>query len=106
MAKCAAWPASCIRVVSAVFPLPIAAGSAREVKLVVEGCQVPSGFFHARRGLDSRVRAQGIYHSTREEVALDGMFCFQKHKEPTYKGGTNVPVTKTVGIFSFSFQNI
>ena len=50
LAKCAACPASCIKVVSAVFPLPTARGSAKLVKLVVAGCQVLSALRHAGWG--------------------------------------------------------
>mmetsp|Transcript_2766 Transcript_2766/g.5802 ORF Transcript_2766/g.5802 Transcript_2766/m.5802 type:complete len:252 (+) Transcript_2766:242-997(+) len=42
LAKCAAWPASCIRVVRAVSPEPTAEGSARLVKWATLGCQDPS----------------------------------------------------------------
>ena len=41
-AKWAAWPASCISVVRAVCPDPIADGSASDVKCVTVGCHVPS----------------------------------------------------------------
>jgi len=49
-AKCAACPASCMSVVRAVLPEPTAAGSAREVKFVVLGCQLPSPLTHAGWG--------------------------------------------------------
>ena len=50
LAKWAAWPASCINVVSPVSPEPTAAGSASEVKCVTVGCQLPSGRTHAGCG--------------------------------------------------------
>mmetsp|Transcript_32910 Transcript_32910/g.83851 ORF Transcript_32910/g.83851 Transcript_32910/m.83851 type:complete len:201 (-) Transcript_32910:630-1232(-) len=50
LAKCAAWPASCMRVVRPVRPEPIAAGSAREVKCVTVGCHEPSALTHAGCG--------------------------------------------------------
>ena len=51
LAKWAACPASCMRVVSPVSPEPTAAGSASEVKWVTVGCHVPSGFCQAGCGL-------------------------------------------------------
>ena len=48
--RCAAWPASCMRVVRPVRPEPIAAGSAREVKCVTVGCHEPSALSHAGCG--------------------------------------------------------
>ena len=41
-AKCAAWPPSCINVVSAVFPLPTSSGVASDVKLARLGFHLPS----------------------------------------------------------------
>jgi len=46
-AKCAACPASCIKVVRAVKPDPTMLGSARDVKWATDGCQVPSDLRHA-----------------------------------------------------------
>ena len=50
LAKWAAWPASCINVVSAFCPDPTAEGSARDVKLASDGCHEPSPRTHATCG--------------------------------------------------------
>ena len=55
LAKCAACPASCISVVSAVSPEPTALGSASEVKWVTEGWKLPSGLTHAQTGLKTEI---------------------------------------------------
>lgn len=58
-AKCAACPASCIRVVKEVRPEPMAEGSARLVKCAVEGCQVPSLRRQAGWGLETSWQLDG-----------------------------------------------
>ena len=94
LAKCAAWPASCISVVSPVSPEPtahrhraaqarerragaeserigssgardarrggLAAGSARLVKCVTVGCQLPSALTHAGCGLRAAAGGAGV----------------------------------------------
>jgi len=67
LAKCAAWPASCIRVVRATLPEPTAEGLAREVKLVVAGCQDPSGLRHAGCGQWQKLEVVVVYGKENEQ---------------------------------------
>jgi hypothetical protein len=140
LAKCAAWPASCISVVSPVSPEPtahrhgaaraherragaeserigssgardarrggLAAGSARLVKCVTVGCQLPSALTHAGCGLRAAAGGAGVGRCAQPAEGGRGRRSGGGGGGAGAGAGAGAPVAEAVGVLALAVEQV